>query len=1396
MSTDLSYGKNIKLEGASRDQRFDPALDPTLLQIDERKLEDFLTYLQQYNSNVLFVDTDQPFDPAKTWAELFLQQPSFLMARIASKDPEEISTSFETLHANFQQNPSVESLFNMAAFVHERFQKVDRWYASVSDHPFEDELALYIRSYLSVDLQKLLNIFNYMPYGHQHSDLAKRIPPLKNKNSIWDAEQSLSLADHFFVGATEEEKLESASFAVSEIFNTIFFSTQAIINYCKEYFLTGIFKSGDHHPHVALFIAFSKLFGYVQGELNKLPQRLLDFYYKRVLQAKPMPPVPDQAFLTAELTRGFDQFEIPKGTLLSAGKDGQNAELLYKVDKDMIVTKARVQSLRTLNVVKENGKKLGYYAGILKRSGTETSSPKNAGLLPKVFGEKKGRIATGFAIASKQFYLAKGDRYIKVSFLLKDELNRESYTPDAFMALRFTGEKGWLDQRNNADYITIHSLKKTAPKTLELNFSISIAQSSAVVAYDPKIHAGNYPTIHPIMQVLLNFPGAGAAPELLDQVNELLSMRIEAISVRVEVGSAISKLAFNGVRDLKLENHDAALDANKPFYPFSTLPKVGSSFYIGCSDLFYKNVEKFSVNIEWMLPDNFQSYYEKYFPPYDSNKFRATLSILQEKKWRKINDISLIDTNENGGRFRTLRVDMTRLNEPQDIDTSEPQVSKFSTTMRDGTVRLKLLYPDFGHTIYPQLITSTVLEKSTSKSAVVDYYGIVKKQLYDSVISIKMPDDIANRNGTLRIVVYDILEKIPDNQRARTMIITGLSEKLKQFTGSDVVFRDLKEKLVESLKDEAENKIIVNDDSFINRMLGFLKKIRLIDRDIHFDRDNQDVGDVALKLKDKISTRASMILPAHWELASLILNEINNAINQIVIRIVDEILAQRKNALPDGIVVEEIFKRHIDDANEVINDMIARKIAILLSANDIPPAPYTPQVNSIAISYISTRTLTDGEDQFFHITPFGIAEIKPLQKATTASKVKDKVFLTDQLFPLIATDKDTSAEDEGQLFIGVAEAGPLQTLSLFFHLEDANIVADYKLPSLSCWYLCYNQWYRLPDNAIASDSTYGLQTSGILELNLPADITRVNSLFDETGLFWLRICVAEHSNAFPYLVDVKAQAFSATFIDNNNDPDHYALPLPPFRIKGFAEPMAGIKSVAQPVASLPGKMKEAPQEFYTRVSERLRHKQRAVNSWDYERLLLEEFPFIYKVNCINNYFRGQFIPGHVTVVPIANLKNTGDILSTPQASYLNLRKIEQFLQERTSAFVRVHAINPEINYVFIRCKVRLRSEKNKGHYLRLLNDELRSFLTPWASTTGESSAYSAKIYASSVISFIDSKDYISFVTDIEMNQYKKDVSGNRTYIKGPNGALSLFETVTMAPHEITASAPEHQIELL
>ena len=41
-------------------------------------------------------------------------------------------------------------------------------------------------------------------------------------------------------------------------------------------------------------------------------------------------------------------------------------------------------------------------------------------------------------------------------------------------------------------------------------------------------------------------------------------------------------------------------------------------------------------------------------------------------------------------------------------------------------------------------------------------------------------------------------------------------------------------------------------------------------------------------------------------------------------------------------------------------------------------------------------------------------------------------------------------------------------------------------------------------------------------------------------------------------------------------------------------------------------------EYYRRISERLRHKNRAITSWDYEQIILENFPEVFKVKCLNS----------------------------------------------------------------------------------------------------------------------------------------------------------------------------------
>jgi hypothetical protein len=1147
--------------------------------------------------------------------------------------------------------------------------------------------------------------------------------------------------------------------------------------------------------------------------LNKIPQRHLDFYYKDVLKIKPRDPVPDETFVVFELAKGFDQVEIKKGSKLSAGKDRKDRDIIYETAKDIVVNKAQVNALHQVFTERNaEGEVLNYYKTAISHQATKE--------LPgmgtfKIFGRSATSASAdvGFAISSSQLYLAKGERKVNITFQSPVALQpctktgtqgeSEAFSTD-IIRLMLTGEEGWINSDDPDSYITIESLKKIADATVELIFHISITQEQAIIAYDEKLHAGYYNTAFPILQVILKYPALSAEADAdatnawkqkIDQLCMLQKLQLISTKIHVEVGSINAKLSFDGVRDLILENDESILDHSKPFFPFTAVPKVGSSLYIGCKDLFYKKIDDLSINMEWVLPDNFSTYYQRYLPPYDSNKFTASLSVLNAKRWNKLSNVSVIDAGSADPRFRSIKINLDKFRQTPANAPADRAIPTFDNTKDNGTLRLKLNYPDFGHSIYPQLITTMVMEKAGAKSEGVDYYKVVKRQLRDSVISIKLPDDISNPTGSLR-VIYHILGLQQDNSLARTQLIKALSEILRRYNQGNLI-APAPPHAGEAPREQEEETMIVNDENFIERILRFLKRVKLVDKDIHYDENRQDVDDVADEIKESLNKRVDFIMPSDKELVNLIVNETNAAINKTVTNIVDEILALKlkEEATPERIA--DLLKTEFDEVNEVINDMIARKIAIHISANEIPPPPYTPLVSTLSVSYASGKVLseTDG-DKIFRISPLGVSETDLLNLSALAIPEAAGATVNRVFKEYIITD-DTRLE--GMFFIGISGLVPPQNLSMLFHVAQGTRMNDKKPPDLHWYYLSKNNWMALSSDAIISDGTYGLQTTGVIELSVPGDITASQILFDDPKCYWLCAGVGNNPDAFPQLVNVNTQAVTVVFKHYKENPEHLALPLESGKIKTFVDEMPQLKKVMQPVSSFSGKQGESDDEYYMRVSERLRHKSRVINNWDYERLVLEEFSSIYKVKCLNNYYKGEFATGHITVVPIADLRNktfSGSHLLLPKLSYIELRKVEEFLATKSSPFVNVHAVNPQLEQVLINCKVRFHGHVDKGFYLQRLNQDLVNFLTPWAGGNPDAVTFSGKIYFSSIINFIDGLDYVDYLVDLVMQQYTVNERGEKDFVRNEEQLTALIETELKTAHSILVSAPKHNIELV
>jgi hypothetical protein len=644
--------------------------------------------------------------------------------------------------------------------------------------------------------------------------------------------------------------------------------------------------------------------------------------------------------------------------------------------------------------------------------------------------------------------------------------------------------------------------------------------------------------------------------------------------------------------------------------------------------------------------------------------------------------------------------------------------------------------------------------------------------LHDSVISIKLPADMEKRDGPFSVVVFTIAED-PDrsDEEARTMMIKGISGVIRTFNGD---YMPDEAPAGEASAGEVRGgvePIIVNDDNIIKR---FIRLVRGIKPTTHYEGDKEEVEDVAGNINKKFEPIVSFILPSERELTDIIIKVTNSAIDQTVVKVVDEIIAMRKTGI-SGQSVGAIFRKAFDESNKVINDMIAMKIATVLLANEVPPPPYTPQLNMLSVSYTSSRSCRDGEDQFFRVGPFGVAEIGE----------------GEVLFE--AAWKEPAA----RLFIGIKDAEPGQELCLLLNLTDGKSSTGKEPPAISWEYLAGNAWQKLPADCLVSDGTYGLQATGILEFSLPGTASNEGTLFDIPGLYWLCASVARDADSFPSLAGILSNAVVASFVDQGNDPQHGALPLEAGKITRLLDKLPAIKKVQQPMASFHGQVMECRQEYYTRVSERLRHKSRAVNSWDYERLVLEHFPEVFKVKCLNNYRDGRFARGHVTVLPICNLRNKENMgidLLIPHASYIQLKAIEELLSACSSPWVRIHAINPLLSRVLIKCRVKFNPGVDKGAALQRLNKELIALLTPWAAGDNEQPSFSAKLYAFNIISFIDKRDYVDYVDDLQMGQYIEDEVEGRVFCKNEAGGVSLRETQFIAGHALLVSAPEHIIE--
>ena len=240
------------------------------------------------------------------------------------------------------------------------------------------------------------------------------------------------------------------------------------------------------------------------------------------------------------------------------------------------------------------------------------------------------------------------------------------------------------------------------------------------------------------------------------------------------------------------------------------------------------------------------------------------------------------------------------------------------------------------------------------------------------------------------------------------------------------------------------------------------------------------------------------------------------------------------------------------------------------------------------------------------------------------------------------------------------------------------------------------------------------------------------------------------------MLSVDAQAAVVTFVSNNNAADFQQTALPAGSISKLKEASSAIKKIKQPYPSFGGRSAETSEQYFVRVSERLRHKSRAITIWDYEHLILEAFPSIHKVKCLNHTkFSGndynELAPGHVTIITIPDLINRND--ANPLRPYTNqsvLEQIETFLKKKISCHVKLDVRHPQFEEVRLEFKLKLIGGLEFNFYRELLQKEITEFLTPWAYGKATDIVLGGKVHKSVLINFIEERSYVDYITDVKM----------------------------------------------
>lgn len=779
MSTNNLFEKSISAaDGTSRTNRLLEQLSTDYAMIDDRSFEDLLMFASKYASLLNYYNPENKIDG--NWKAFFDNDISTFIVSISKTNCSIIKDKYYIVANNTTTKAHLKELF-IAIITLAKI--IDGWSRrSVKGLTLNTEIEIAIQSELKNELKKLIAYDK--GYSIVETDETEPTPigcNYSNLGASWIDESISSKWNDYIEAIAADKSIYSSSidyktvYKINQIFGAFYKALNSIISKTPSYLSDSLENWPYHKPHLGLFLSFLKLFKYAQDDINKIGEKHIDYYFRDILKFKENDIYPDTVNVYFELAKNIDTHLLTKGTLVFAGKDtdSNKRNILFGLDEDLIVNKAKIAAFKTLFFSEGN-----VYAAPIANSVDGNGKEYKEGILKwALFGEdQKGKEESnrtmsdseiGFGVASPILFLKEGTRIVTFSFYFPDvdvdKLNGIQIDADnPCLKVFFSSDKSWVESSISSITEASDSLGK---KFLKIELLVD-SGLPAITSYKEEFLINNFETSDPVAKFIF-YPN-------VELDNNSWGDRIISCFSNSKLLSLLINVNVEGMTNFIVQNDHTKLDPTKPFMPFTNLPSVGSNFYIGSEEIFRKKIDSLTLNINWLnspLDLRMNGYYAAYKYVKDNgldqiivpttrnnNEYQVQLEYLLNNKWvnsnppvvKQLFDLSgdnqpskakMVEEIKNfkSRNDKTLyknnkwaKDNNEETNANNDILPSKvmaffelggyernPEIEDFfeyNNTVKAGFIRLKLTPCDFFHNLYSKVYTATVLAKNKTQS--------------------------------------------------------------------------------------------------------------------------------------------------------------------------------------------------------------------------------------------------------------------------------------------------------------------------------------------------------------------------------------------------------------------------------------------------------------------------------------------------------------------------------------------------------------------------------------------------------------------------------------------------------------------------------------------------------